>query len=42
MAALPEVLAEMGATAALVVVERPVAGIPAVAAAVAGLDAFEK
>ena len=42
MAALPEVLAEMGSTAALVVVERPVAGIPSVAAAVAGLAVFEK
>ncbi len=42
VAALPEVLTEMGATAALVVVERPVAGIPAVAAAVAGLEVFQK
>jgi alcohol dehydrogenase len=42
MAALPEVLAEMRATRALVVVEQPVAGIPAVVAAAAGLDVFEK
>jgi choline dehydrogenase len=42
VAALPEVLADMGAAGAVVVVERPVLGLPAVAAAVAGLDVFEK
>ena len=35
-------LAELGATAATVVVERPVAGLPAVRAAITGLDVFEK
>jgi choline dehydrogenase len=39
---LPEVLAELGATAATVVVERPVAGLPAVRTAIMGLDVFEK
>jgi choline dehydrogenase len=42
VAALPEVLAELGATAATVVVERPLADLPAVAAAVAGLDVHHK
>jgi len=41
-AALPEVLAELGAAAATVVVERPVARIGAVAAVTAGLDVFVK
>jgi choline dehydrogenase len=42
VAGLPEVLAELGATAATVVVERPVAGLPAVRTAITGLDVFEK
>ena len=42
VAALPEVLAELGATAPTVVVEAPVAELAAVAAALAGLDVYEK
>ncbi len=42
IAGLPEALAELGATRAIAVVEAPVAGLPAVAAAVAGLDVFRK
>jgi len=42
IAALPEVLAELGAAAPTVVVEAPVAAIPGVAAAIAGLDVYEK
>jgi alcohol dehydrogenase len=42
IAGLSEVLAELGATAATVVVERPVAGLPAVRAAITGRDVFEK
>jgi choline dehydrogenase len=40
--ALPEVLAELGAAAPTVVVEGPVAAIPGVAAAIAGLDVYVK
>jgi len=40
--ALPEVLAELGAAAPTVVVEAPVAALPGVAAAIAGLDVYEK
>ncbi|MEP6642584.1 MAG: iron-containing alcohol dehydrogenase [Gaiellales bacterium] len=39
---LSDVLAELGAAAATVVVERPVAGVPAVRTATTGLDVFEK
>jgi alcohol dehydrogenase len=39
---LSDVLAELGAAAATVVVERPVAGVPAVRRATTGLDVFEK
>ena len=42
VAGLPEVLAELGATAATVVCEQPVADLPAVAAATAGLDVYRK
>jgi choline dehydrogenase len=42
VAALPEVLAELGATAPTVVVEAPVAELAAVAAAISGLDVYEK
>jgi len=42
VAALPDVLAELGADAATVVVEAPVAELPAVASAIAGLDVYEK
>lgn len=42
LAELPEVLRELGATAATVVVERPVAGVPAVRTATTGLDVFVK
>jgi len=42
VAALPDVLAELEAHTATVVVEAPVAAIPAVADAIAGLDVFEK
>ncbi len=42
VAALPEVLAELGATAPTVVVEAPVAELADVAAAIAGLDVYEK
>jgi choline dehydrogenase len=42
IAALPEVLAELGSSAATVVCERPVADLPAVAAATAGLDVHRK
>jgi len=40
--ALPDVLAELGAAAPTVVVEAPVAPIPDVSAAIAGLDVYEK
>ncbi len=42
VAGLPEVLAELGASAATVVCEQPVADLPAVAAAIAGLDVYRK
>jgi choline dehydrogenase len=42
VAALPEVLAELGARTAAAVVEAPVAAIPAVAGALAGLDVHVK
>ena len=42
IAALPEVLAELGAVAPTVVVEAPVVAIAGVAAAIAGLDVYEK
>ena len=42
VAALPDVLAELAADAATVVVEAPVAELPAVASAIAGLDVYEK
>ncbi len=42
VAALPEVLAELGATAPTVVVEAPVAELADVAAAIAGLDVYAK
>jgi choline dehydrogenase len=42
VAALPDVLAELGAKAPTVVVEAPVAGLADVARAIAGLDVYEK
>src|SRR5436190_1065784 len=42
VAALPELLAELGATAPTVVVEAPVAGLADVTRAIAGLDVYEK
>jgi choline dehydrogenase len=42
VADLPEVLAELESRAPTVVVEAPVAGIPDVARAIAGLDVYEK
>jgi choline dehydrogenase len=42
VAALPEVLAELGATAPTVVVEAPVAALEDVATAIAGRDVYEK
>jgi choline dehydrogenase len=42
IAALPEVLAELGAAAPTVVVETPLAAIPGVAAVIAGRDVYEK
>jgi alcohol dehydrogenase len=42
VAALPEVLAELGARAPTVVVEAPVAALADVARAIAGLDVYEK
>jgi choline dehydrogenase len=42
VAGLPEVLAELGATAPTVVVEAPVAALEDVARAIAGLDVYEK
>jgi choline dehydrogenase len=42
VAALPDVLAELGATAPIVVVEAPVAALADVHRAIVGLDAYEK
>ncbi|HEX5251341.1 MAG TPA: iron-containing alcohol dehydrogenase, partial [Gaiellales bacterium] len=42
VAALPDVLAELGATAPIVVVEAPVAALADVARAIAGLDVYAK
>jgi alcohol dehydrogenase len=42
VAALPEILAELGAEEATVVIEEPVAELAAVASAIAGLDVYAK